>query len=69
MKSQDAREEQAVTIAAGLAVLVSVLTVGMVSLTVVGAFSDMPQAFEAGLPWLIAIGVLCCGMYVVRHRR
>ena len=69
MKNQRAREEQTVTIATGLGVFAGVLTVGIGSLAVVGAFSDMSEAFEAGLPWLIAISVLCGGAYVVRHRR
>lgn len=58
-----------ITIAAGHAVLVSVLSVGIVSLAVVGAFSHITRALEVGLPWVVAIAVLSCGTYVVRHHR
>ena len=69
MKSQVTREEQSVTIAAGLGVLLGVLAAGALVLATVGAFSDMSETFDAGFPWVIALSVLWCGVYLVRQRR
>ena len=69
MKSQVRREEQSVTIAAGLGVLLGVLAAGALVLATVGAFSDMSEVFDAGFPWVIALSVLCGGAYLVRHRK
>ena len=69
MKAQVTREEQSVTIAAGLGVLLGVLAAGALVLATVGAFLDTSEPFDAGLPWVIALSVLCCGVYLVRQRR
>lgn len=69
MKSQVAREEHSVTIAAGLGILLGVLAAGALVLAIVGVFSDMSETFDAGFTWVIALSLLCCGVYLVRHRK
>jgi predicted lipid-binding transport protein (Tim44 family) len=69
VKSQRAREKQAVVIAAALGVLLGVLVVGVVLLALVGAFAGMSETFDSGLPWLMVVGALCCGAYLARQRR
>lgn len=68
MKSQAAREEQSLTIAAGLGVLLGVLTAGAVVLVIVGGVSGMSETFDAGFRWTIALSLVCGGVYLVRHR-
>ncbi|MBU1800930.1 hypothetical protein [Nocardioides sp.] len=68
MKSQAAREEQSLTIAAGLGVLLGVLTAGAVVLVIVGGVSGMSETFDAGFRWAIALSLVCGGVYLVRHR-
>lgn len=68
MKPQSAKEVQTVTIAAGLGVLLGVLMAGALILAIVGVFSDMSETFDAGFSWVIALSLLCCGVYLVRHR-
>jgi len=67
MRTRQAREETTLTIASALAVFLGTLGLCIGVLVIVGAATNMSDAFDAGGPWAIGIAGLVGFVYLVRH--
>ena len=67
MKSQRARDDQAVTIGTALAIFVGVLVV--CSLVVAAARQVTQLDLQAAAPWAVGAAALLAGAHLVRRRR
>lgn len=70
MKSDSARDEQTVTIATTLALLVAVTLVGLAALWLAHSIADISDGTQASvLAATFTVAVLISGRYLIRHRR
>lgn len=67
VKSQEARDEQSITIATALAIFLGTLVLGVGSIALVGAVTDMSRTFGAALPLAVVVAAVAGTAYVIRH--
>ena len=67
MKSQRARDDQAVVIGTALAIFVGVLVVCALAVAAARRVSGLDV--QAAAPWAVGAAALLAGAHLVRHRR
>ena len=69
MRSQTARDQQTITIATALAIIVALLIVGGLLLALGNVVGDVPDRVNAALAYATAALAVVAGLvYLVRHR-
>ena len=69
MKSQRSRDEQTLTIATTLAIVVGTCAAGLAVLGVLDGLTDAPPVYDAVFPWILGAALLAGAVHLVRQRR
>ena len=69
MRNQQEREEQTVAIAKALAVTLATSVIGILGIVIVGAMTDMSQAFNSAIYWVAVVAVALGIGYLIRSNQ